>query len=66
MKFNLVVEIDDSDIADYLADCPTASPQDLHGEINNACILGLDCIDAIMQRQFGFGASDTYINKGDL
>ena len=63
MKFNLVIEIDDSEIADYLTDNPTAALQDLRGELGNACYLGLDCIDAIMSRQFGFGVGNSYVEK---
>jgi len=63
MRFNLVVEIDDEDIADYLTDNPEAALQDLSGELGNACYLGLGCIDAIMSRQFGFGVGDSYVEK---
>ena len=67
MKFNLVVEIDEADIAEYLTDCPTASRQDLKKELNNACYLGLGCIEAIVLRQFGFGVGDSYVEKsGEL
>jgi hypothetical protein len=63
MRFNLVVEIDEEQIAEYLADNPSASLQNLRGELGNACYLGLDCIDAILSRQFGFGAGNTYVEK---
>lgn len=63
MKFNLVVDIDDEYIAEYLADNLSVTVEELHGQLNNACYLGLDCTNAIIERQFGFGPSDTYVEK---
>jgi hypothetical protein len=63
MKFNLVVEIDDEQIADCLADYPGLTRRELEEKLNNACYLGMDCIDAILARQFGFGAGNTYVEK---
>jgi hypothetical protein len=63
MKFNLVVEIDDQYIDEYLAENPTVSLQELVGQLNNACYLGLDCTNAIIMRQFDMGICDTYVKK---
>ena len=63
LEFNLVVEIDPNQVAEYLKDNPTKTMAELKGELGNACYLGLDCIDAIMSRQFGFGAGNTYVKK---
>ena len=63
MKFNLVVDIDDEYIAEYLADNPSITVEELHGQLNNACYLGLDCTNAIIMRQFDFGISDTYVRS---
>lgn len=63
MKFNLVVDIEDQYIHEYLAEHPKASIQELEGQLNNACYLGLDCTNAIIMRQFNIGVSDTYVKK---
>ncbi len=63
MKFNLVVDIDDQYIAEYLVENPTVSKNELEGQLNNACYLGLDCINAIIMRQFSIGVCDTYVKK---
>jgi hypothetical protein len=62
MQFNLVVDIDDEYISDYLRD-NGISFAELKGRLNNACYLGLDCTNAIIERQFGFGPSNTYVEK---
>lgn len=61
MKFNLVVDIDDQYIAEYLEENPTVTLADLEGQLNNACYLGLDCTNAIIERQFSFGPCETYV-----
>jgi hypothetical protein len=65
MKFNLVVEIDDAYICEHLNEHPDMTLNELAGQINNACYLGLDCTNAIIMRQFDFGICDTYV-KSDL
>jgi len=61
MKFNLVVDIDDQYIAEYLEENPTVTLKELEGQLNNACYLGLDCTNAIIMRQFSIGICDTYV-----
>ena len=63
MKFNLVVDIDDSYIDEYLAENPTVTLKELENQLSNACYLGLDCTNAIIMRQFSFGICDTYVKK---
>lgn len=63
MKFNLVVEIDQLYIDEFLFNNPNMSLNDLKGELNNACYLGLDCTNAIIMRQTGIGVCDTYVEK---
>lgn len=63
MKFNLVVEIDQHYIDEFLLNNPDMSLDDLKGLLNNACYLGLDCTNAIIERQVGFGPSETYVKK---
>jgi hypothetical protein len=63
MKFNLVVEIDESYICEYMNEHSDMTLKELLGQINNACYLGLDCTNAIIMRQFDFGVCDTYVEK---
>jgi hypothetical protein len=63
MKFNLVVEIDDAYIDEYLLENPTVTLTELEGQLNNACYLGLDCTNAIIMRQFDIGVCETYVKK---
>jgi hypothetical protein len=64
MKFTLVVDIDDQYIDEYIKETniPLAG---VKGLLSNACYLGLDCTNAIIERQFGFGPSDTYVEKAE-
>jgi hypothetical protein len=61
MKLNLIVEIDDQYIDEYFADNPTVSKTDFEGQLVNAGYLGLDCINAILMRQFSFGVCESYV-----
>ena len=61
MKFNLVVDIDDLYIEEHLQDNPSLTLTELTGQLNNACYLGLDCINAIIMRQFDMGICNTYV-----
>ena len=63
MEFNLVVEIDENQIAEWLEDNPNKTLADFKGEAGNACYLGLDCIDAIMSRLLGLGVGNSYVKK---
>jgi hypothetical protein len=63
MKFNLVIDIDDKSIADHLKWNPTFSIEDIKGEINNACYLGLGCVESIILNQVGLETNDTYVEK---
>jgi hypothetical protein len=63
MKFNLVVDIDDQYIDEYLAENPTVTLGGLESQLNNACYLGLDCTNAIIMRQFDMGICETYVKK---
>jgi hypothetical protein len=63
MKFNLVVNIDEQYLCEYMEEHSNMTLKELLGQINNACYLGLDCTNAIIERQFGFGPSETYVEK---
>ena len=63
MKFNLVVEVDDFYIDEWLEEHPMLTLRDIEIGLNNACYLGLDCTNAIIMRQFDFGICETYVEK---
>jgi hypothetical protein len=63
MKFNLVIEIDEHSIKEHLEDNPSKTKQELERDLVNACYLGGDCIEAIIQRQFSIVLEDHYITK---
>lgn len=63
MILNLTIEVDDSEIAKHLADNPTKTVQDVRNELSNACVLGMDCINAIVLRQYEIELSDYFVNK---
>lgn len=65
MKFNLAVEIDDLIMMKFLKDNPLMTLSDLKGELNNACYLGLGCIETIVLRQLGIEVNDTYVEKAE-
>jgi len=65
MEFNLVIEIDENQIAEWLADNPTKTLADFKGEAGNACYLGLDCIDAMMSRLMGLGVGNSYVKRAE-
>jgi hypothetical protein len=64
MKFNLVVDIDDACIDEYIRETniPLAG---VRGLLGNSCYLGLDCIQAIILRQFDIDGVDTYVEKAE-
>ena len=65
MKFNLVVDIDDESIEEFLFNNPNMSLTDLKRDLNNACYLGLGCIESIILRQTGVETNDTYVEKAE-
>ena len=63
LKFNLVVEIDEESFAEVLEINPDVTIEQLKSELNNACYLGLGCIESIILRQTGVETIDTYVEK---
>ena len=61
MKFNLVVDIDDENIEDFLEWNHQFDMDSIKNELNNACYLGLGCIESIILRQTGIETNDTYV-----
>lgn len=62
MKFNLVIDIPDEAIeqASQGQEIPT---NDLIKLVNNTCYLGMDCINAMLQRQYELKAGDWYVSS---
>jgi hypothetical protein len=57
-KFELIVEIDGRDIAEYNDDIKLALK-----EISNTMYLGLSCIDGMLARQFGITNTESYVHS---
>jgi hypothetical protein len=57
-KFELIVEIDGRDIAEYNDDIQMALK-----EITNTMYLGLSCIDGMLSRQFEILNTDSYVHS---
>jgi hypothetical protein len=62
MKFYLVVDIPDEAIeqASHELEMPN---DELVGKIGNTCYLGLDCINAMLVRQYELEAGDWYVSS---
>ena len=63
MKFTLIVEIDDADIDNFVADSPSTSKADVINGIGNTMYLGLSCIDGMLHRQYDIANTDSYVEK---
>lgn len=57
-KFELIVEIDGRDIAEYNDDIKMALI-----EVTNTMYLGLSCIDGLLIRQFDITNTDSYVHS---
>ena len=57
-KFELIIEIDGRDIAEYNDDIQMALK-----EITNTMYLGLSCIDGMLARQFEITNTDSYVHS---
>ena len=62
MKFNLVVDILDSDI-DETMEINNCTRQEAIDQIGNVLYLGLSCIDAMLHRTTGIDSTDSYVEK---
>lgn len=62
MKFNLVIDIPDDVIeqASHNIEMPT---DELINKISNTCYLGMDCINAMLHRQYELEAGDWYVSS---
>lgn len=62
MKFNLVIDIPDEDIEQASHDIEMPM-EELINKISNTCYLGMDCINAMLQRQYELEAGDWYVSS---
>jgi hypothetical protein len=62
MKFNLIIDIPDEVIeqASLNNEMPT---DELISKISNTCYLGMDCINAMLERQYELEAGDWYVSS---
>ena len=69
MKFNLVIDIPNEDLVshlDFTKGCKEdpQTMEELVGEINNICYMGLDCINVMISRRLsGLEPNDSYLEK---
>ena len=69
MRFKLVIEIPDDVLQSHLEftkGYPTdpQTMEELLGEINNLCYMGLDCVSAMIYRKLaGLEVGDSYVEK---
>ena len=62
MKFHLTVEIPDDVIAKASHDLEMPE-EELIALISNTCYLGMDCINAMLVRQYELEAGDWYVSS---
>jgi hypothetical protein len=62
MKFYLTIDIPDSDIDEAVKDMGITQDE-LISKINNTCYLGMDCINAMLVRQYELEAGDWYVSS---
>lgn len=60
MKFNLVVDIDEADIAEAM-EINQLTREFLKHKIGNHLYMGLSCIDAMLHRDLGIEGTDSYV-----
>ena len=64
MKINIVIDIDDQKIQDFINENHCYDSEVL-GEINNTAYCGIDCILAMLARRFDGLEGDGYVLKKD-
>ena len=62
MKFNLVIDVAESDIVDAM-EINNCNKQEVVDRITNNIYLGLSCIDAMLYRTLGIDGTDSYVEK---
>ena len=62
MQFNLIIDIPDEAIEQASKEFQM-SHDDLVSKIGNTCYLGLDCINAMLVRQYELEAGDWYVSS---
>ena len=62
MKFNLIVDIPDEVIAKASHELEITEDE-LIALVSNTCYLGMDCINAMLHRQYELEAGDWYVSS---
>lgn len=62
MKFNLIVDIPDKDLQRASRELGI-SLDEMISKANNTCYLGMDCINAMLHRQYDLEAGDWYVSS---
>jgi hypothetical protein len=62
MKFNLVIEVDDSDILEAM-DLNNCTREEAIQQLTNHFYLGLSCIDAMLFRSMGIDSTNSFVEK---
>lgn len=62
MKFNLVIDIADADIAEAM-EINNCNKQEAIDRITNNLYLGASCIDAMLHRTMGIEGTDSYVKN---
>ena len=62
MKFNIVIDILDSDIDEAMA-LNNCNRQEAIDQITNVFYLGLSCIDGMLNRTVGIDGADSYVER---
>ena len=62
MKFNLTVEVSDSDITEAMQ-VNGLSQSEVIQKVRNNLYLGLSCIDGILHRDMGIDSTDSFVNN---
>lgn len=62
MKFNLIVDIPD-DALEQASNELEIPVDDLVKLVSNTCYLGMDCINAMLHRQYELEAGDWYVSS---
>jgi hypothetical protein len=62
MKFNITIEVDDSDITEAM-DINALTMEQTITRINNNLYMGLSCIDAMLHRDLGIESTESFVHK---
>lgn len=62
MRFNMVIDINESDIAEAMEDNVLTRVEAIN-RITNNIYMGLSCIDAILNRDLGIECTESFVER---